>query len=144
MRIWFLGIGGALAACGGDSRGNCEFEVDGVAVCVPTTGMGFCRDLEGTPYKANSSEDPTCEDLGFPVECPGWIELIGDDFVAEHPFLAATEGDCATAGGATIRVADRPSTRLIDGLSARDLQHHRHAPENCTPSNTRLGDRRVL
>ena len=53
--------------------------------------------------KANSSDDPTCADLGYEVDCgQRSIEEIGGNYEASHVYSAASEEDCEAADGAVV------------------------------------------
>jgi hypothetical protein len=90
-----------LGACG-DPSANCEFEVNGVTVCLSDAmSVSYCRaEVGGTATRHDSSDDPGCRALGYEVECEGTITQQGDNFTADHAgFRAATEEDCAAATG---------------------------------------------
>lgn len=103
MRRWF-GVLLVLVGCGGRSA-NCEFEIDGTTICMGDMSMSYCRgEYGGEPTVADSSDDPTCGDLGYAVECSGYsFEEVGENFTATHSyFFAADEADCAAVDGKSV------------------------------------------
>lgn len=102
-----LGVGvllGVLAGCGGRGA-NCVFDVEGTPICMGDMSMSYCRDTYGgEPTVADSTDDPTCGDLGFPVECQGVsFEEVGEGFSATYSyFFAADEAGCQAVDGAVL------------------------------------------
>ena len=100
---WVL-VGLLAAGCGGKSA-NCEFAVNDATICMDGMSMSYCeKEYGGIAHEADSTDDPTCEDLGYPVECTGYsFEEVGENFSATYNnFYAATEDDCAAADGGVL------------------------------------------
>lgn len=102
---WWLVLGGlcGLVGCDQPDEVTCEVEIDGVTVCVDLQSQSYCRDEWGGT-STNAEVEPGgpyayCEDIGYPVYCPGSLVETGDNFTAEHQFYAATDADCTAADG---------------------------------------------
>ena len=103
-RVKWLLVLLTISACGGKAA-NCEFPVNGATVCMDGMSVDYCEtEFGGVAHEADSSDDPTCEDLGYPAQCSGYsFEEIGENFSATYTsFYAATEDDCAAADGGRI------------------------------------------
>lgn len=102
MRNWLVIAALWLGACG-DPAANCEVEVNGVTVCVGGASTNYCeKEWDGTATEADSSDDATCESLGYAVSCTGTVEETGENFTASHAFQAASEEDCTAADGGSL------------------------------------------
>lgn len=91
-----------LVGCG-DPVSNCVVKVEGVEACIPgQSSESFCKDTwGGEPSPADSSSDPTCEDLGYPAECAGVLTNEGEATATFNYYFAKSEADCESLDGAT-------------------------------------------
>ena len=90
-----------MMACQGGEVAQCELNVNGASVCIEEMmTYSFCaNEAGGTPTVASSSDDPTCPQLGYEVECPGTVTQEGDGVTAELMYYAASQEDCDSADG---------------------------------------------
>lgn len=91
-----------LVGCA-DPMANCEVVVNDVTICLEgQMSLSFCEgEIGGTGTIAESSDDPTCADLGYPTACSGEITQ-GDGTVTYLAWAAATSEDCVSTTGGTI------------------------------------------